>query len=225
VFVDSRHDLSAEMWPVFLASHSPGTRLAAMEEAYRRWGIGLSLFRGPTFALVRPAPGWQLLFKAGDQELYQRQDAPAAAQNVSRARSWLVAHASRPAADLTELALQVGAERWLRAPYQRARAQKAERLAHSPLTEDVQRGLSLQAELLFDAGHYARALPLLERVLAQDPGDIKAAYRALLATLASADLPAARRWLALLQDRRAELSGPQRDRLRAVEHAIASRTP
>lgn len=222
VFVDSRHDLTDVMWPVFLAAHSPGTRLAAMEEAYRRWGIGLSLFRGPTFALVRPAPGWQLLFKAGDQELYQHLAAPGAEQNVARARAWLLARAARPAADLTELAREVGAERWLRAPYQRARAQRAERLAHSALVEDVQRGLSLQAELLFDAGHYTQALPLLERVLARDPDDLRAAYKALLATLATADLPAARRWLQLLNARSAGLSAAQRDRLRAIAQAIAA---
>jgi tetratricopeptide (TPR) repeat protein len=208
---------------VFLAAHSPGTRAAAMEEAYRRWGIGLSLFRGPTFPLVRAPPAWQLLFKAGDQELYQRLDAPNAALNMERARSWLAARAPQPGTDLTQLALQVGAQRWLRAPYQIHRGHKARELLRSGLAEDVQRGLSLQAELLFDAGHYAQALPLLERLLARAPGDTKAAYKALLAALGSADEPAVVRWLPVLQQRRAQLSGPQRDRLRAIEQASAAR--
>jgi hypothetical protein len=223
VFVDSRHDLTPAMWPVFLAAHSPGSRAAAMEQAYRHWGIALSLFRGPTFALVRPPLTWQLLFKAGDQELYQRLDAPNAALNMQRAQRWLAARAPQPGADLTQLALQVGAQRWLRAPYQIQREHKARELLRSRLAEDVQRGLSLQAELLFDAGRYAQALPLLEGLLARTPGDTKAAYKALLAALATGDQLAAQRWLPVLRQRRAQLSGPQRDRLRAIEQAMAAR--
>jgi hypothetical protein len=219
VFVDSRHDLTPAMWPVFLASHSPGTRAAAMEEAFRRWGIGLSLFRGPTFALVRPSPDWQLLYKAGDQELYQRLGAPNSATNLARARSWLTAHAARPeaGADLTALALEVGAERWLGAPYQVHRDQRARQLLHSSHPADVQEGLSLRAELLFDAGRYDQALPLLQRLLARDPGDVKAAYKALLTALATGDQAGAGRWLGQLRARQQQLSAPQRDRLRAIE--------
>jgi hypothetical protein len=220
VFADSRHDLTPTMWPVFLASHSPGTRLEAMEEAYRRWGIGLSIFRGPTFALVRPPAAWQLLFKAGDQELYQRLGAPNAEHNLTRARSWLAAHAPAPRADLTQLALQVGAERWLRTPYQQHRVQKAQRLLRSDLAPDVQDGLALQAELLFEAGRYEEAQPVLDQLLARAPGDTRAAYKALLAALATADRGAAQRWLRWLQPRRSQLSAPQRDRLRAIERAM-----
>jgi hypothetical protein len=230
VFVDSRHDLTPAMWPVFLAAHSPGTRQAAMEEAFRRWGIGLSLFRGPTFALVRPPPTWQLLFKAGDQELYQRLGAPKADANQARARIWLTARAARPdaeraappGADLSALALQVGAERWLRAPYQVRRERQAQRLLRSQFAEDVQRGLSLRSELLFDAGRYEQALPVLDLLLTRDPDDIRAGYKALLARLAIDDRASARRRLRLLQARRAQLSAPQRDRLGAIEQALAT---
>jgi hypothetical protein len=41
VFVDTRHDLTSEMWPVFMASHSPGTRPQAMREAFQRWRVEL----------------------------------------------------------------------------------------------------------------------------------------------------------------------------------------
>jgi tetratricopeptide (TPR) repeat protein len=219
VFVDTRHDLTPEMWPIFLAAHAPGTRLVAMEEAFRRWGLGLSVFRGPTFPLVQPARGWQLLFKAGEQELYQRLDSRLASTNIARARAWLRARTSKPDQDLSALAVQVGAERWLRAPYQLRRARKAGELLRSGDAEDAMSGLSLQAELLFDAGDYGQALARLEQVLARSPRDTKAAYKALLAALALGRRPQAQRWFSLLRERATELSSTQQSRLHAIAAA------
>jgi hypothetical protein len=219
MFVDSRHDLTPEMWPVFLAAQMPGTRPAAMEQAFRRWGIELATFRGPTFPLVRPPPNWRLLYKAGDQELYQHVGGRHAETNVARAMTWLTARAQKPAEDLSALATQVGGEHWLRAPYQVYRGHEAQRLLASQRLEDVTRGLALQAALLFDAGRHAQALATLKLLLARQPANTRAAYQALLASLALGDHVEARQWFAVLQERRAELSPPQRNRLLAIEKA------
>ena len=219
VFVDSRQDLTREMWPLFLAAQSAGSRPHAMETAFSRWGIGLAAFRGPTFPAVRPGRDWQLLYKAGDQELYQRLGARDAAQNLARARAYLEKHASDKSAPLEALAVQVGSRRWLAAPYQQFRARKAEALLASSLGEEAAEGLRLKASLWFEAGLYAPALGALETLLRHDPNNIKAAYQAALAALALEDAARAKLWLKRLSENKDGLSPQQRNRLRAINPA------
>ena len=205
-----------EMWPVFLAGQAAGSRPAAMEEAFLRWGIGLSVFRGPTFPAVRAPESWQLLYKAGDQELYQRVGARHADANIARARDFLAARAHDKHATLEALAIDVGSTRWLAAPYQRFRAQKADALLASGVGQDAAEGLRLKASLWFEAGLYPRALAALESVLRAQPDNTKAMYQAALAALALDDRARAQTWLKRLAARKAQLSPLQRNRLRAV---------
>ena len=65
------------------------------------------------------------------QELYQNLAGVHAAQNIARARSWLAARSDRSAQELGTLATQVGAQRWLQAPYQQLRARRATTLLAS----------------------------------------------------------------------------------------------
>jgi hypothetical protein len=217
VFVDSRQDLTPEMWPLFLAAQSAGTRARAMEAAFKRWGIGLSAFRGPTFPAVRAPRHWQLLYKAGDQELYQRVGTPEAATNIARARDFLAARARDKDLPLEALAVEVGSVRWLHAPYQRHRAQKAAALLDSANVDEAAEGLRLKAGLWFDAGRYEAALGALETLLRAQPGNLKVLYQATLAALALGDENRARSWLKQLAAEQAQLSPQQRNRLRAID--------
>jgi len=216
VFVDTRHDLTTEMWPVFMAAHSPGSRPRAMRQAFDRWGVELSAFRGPTFPAVHPDAAWQLLYKAGDQELYQNTAGRHAAQNMDRAQRWLSARAPRAHADLTSLAVQVGSQQWLAAPYQRHRARQATALLASNLLVDRMEGLRISATLLFDAGSYAEAREPLRQLLARDPHDTRALYQALLCAVALRDRTSARSLLTELSQRSHVLSPQQRGRLAAI---------
>jgi tetratricopeptide (TPR) repeat protein len=217
VFVDSRQDLSPEMWPLFLAAQSAGTRPPAMEQAFRRWGIGLAAFRGPTFPAVRAPESWQLLYKAGDQELYQRRMAPNAATNIARARDYLTARARDPNVALEQLAIEVGSARFLAAPYQRFRAQKADALLHSTAADEAAEGLRLKASLWFEAGLYPAALGTLEALLRVQPDNVKALYQAALAALALGEDARAHALLRRLAAQRAQLSAQQMNRLHAID--------
>jgi hypothetical protein len=217
VFVDSRQDLTPEMWPLFLAAQTAGSRPEAMERAFRRWGIGLSAFRGPTFPAVRAPTGWQLLYKAGDQELYQRVDADNAATNIGRARAYLSSRAHNKDAPLAVLAVEVGSARWLAAPYQRFRAHKAEALLGSDNNEDAAEGLGIKAGLWFDAGLYGSALGALETLLRAQPNNVRALYQATLAALALGDEARVHPLLKRLAAQKAQLSPQQRIRLRAID--------
>lgn len=217
VFVDSRQDLTPEMWPLFLAAQTAGSRPPAMDEAFRRWGIGLSAFRGPTFPAVRAPASWQLLYKAGDQELYQRRDAPNAEANIARARHYLEARARNPQQPLETLAIEVGSTRFLAADYQRFRAQQADALMSRGDVEDACEGLRLKASLWFEAGLYPAALAALETLLQSQPDNSKALYQAALAALALGDDAKARALLRKLAPMQAALSPQQRNRLKAID--------
>jgi tetratricopeptide (TPR) repeat protein len=181
VFVDTRHHLTSEMWRIFRRSNDPLSRLGAMDEAFSRYGIGLAVFEGPTFPLVTPPPTWELLFKAGPQEVYQRVDHPEAAHNRARAAAELarigrsVAGELRPHS-LDRIAVLAGADVWLSRPWQRRRLAEA---ARDIATEDeaVQaRGYALRGGLLHQAGLRARARPDLERAVELDPTRARAWY-------------------------------------------------
>ncbi|HVZ37056.1 MAG TPA: tetratricopeptide repeat protein, partial [Polyangiaceae bacterium] len=222
VFVDSRHDLSREMWPVFLASQHAHTRPAAMDYAFRRWGVELAVFRGPTFPLVVAPPEWRLVFKAGDQELYQHVAGANAAGNLERTRNWL--RARRPLSadtDLAQLAREVGAAMWLAAPYRLHQQATARALAQSGKRSDVLQGLSIESQLLFAAGRYGAAQRVLDQLLALDPQDAKALYRAALTAFALDDRERARRAVGALRSHGSELSSAQLGRLLALQAALA----
>jgi hypothetical protein len=209
VFVDTRQNLSPAMWPLFLASQRSDTRPAALAEAHRRWGIELAIFRGPTFPLITPPPTWHLLYKAGDQELYQHRAGPHARENERRAYAWSVRHGGP---------LQVGAQRWLTA-HARQRAE-ALVLQRSTAPEDHLEGLLLESKLLFEAGAYAETLSLVNRALRLAPDHAQLLYRAALCAYVGGDLEAARTAMRKLAPHQAELSEPQRARMVVLARAL-----
>lgn len=225
IFVDSRHDLSREMWPVFLASMALDRRPSAMDFAFRRWGIELAVFRGPTFPAIRESGDWQLLYKTGDQELYQHRQGHHATSNTERAQRWLTAHAD-PVLLPTDsrevgLATRVGAARWLRAPYQRFRLTKARSLSASLETARKIEGITIEADLFYDAGLFSHALSLLHEVLSLDPNHVGARYRAALASFALGQNDESRRHFIQLRPHSDALSKHQLERLVVLSQALA----
>jgi hypothetical protein len=231
VFVDSRHHLTEEMWPVFMASQNPDQRDAALEYAFKRWGIELTACRGPTFAAILPSSTqWQLLYKAGDQELYQHRRGRHATLNLNRTWRWLGAQRSYKAferpLDLERLdreARDIGASRWLGAPFQRYRAQKARMLVSSPDRERKCLGLALQSTLQFDAGKYQEALATLQQILKQRPDDSTALYRTLLASLAIGDTSRALSTVDRIKSHPADLTVHQLRRVAAIYGMLSAR--
>ena len=226
VFADSRHHFTPPMWPVFLASQSPRLRPTAMDEAFRRWGVELTAFSGPTFPAIRPHASWQLLYKAGDQELYEHRRGAHAQVNLQRTRAWLARTESHRsdlteigAAELSHAMTAAGAKRWLSAPYRVHRRAQLARLAQQP-TKRVE-ALRGEASLLYDTGNYADALQLLAQVLTLNPGDTAALYRAALASHALHRPEDSQSYLERLRPSIATLSKHQRGRLSVLAEQLA----
>lgn len=161
VFADSRQNFSPEMWQLYLATLSIQTRAAALEAAFRRWGVELVMLRGPTFALGRPPASYQLLYKAGDQEIYQHVAGAHARQNLQRARTFLIAHGARPDEDLTSAATRIGAERFLSGRFQARKLARAQAQAESSNIEARADAQVQIGETYYRAGLYQEALAAL----------------------------------------------------------------
>lgn len=226
VFVDTRHHLTPEMWPVFLRSHRSLDRERAMEEAFARWGVELALFRAPTFPLIVPPPEWQLLYKAGDQELYQRLGGAHAAENLERARAELLRRGVDPIPDGDRAALARGAQDvggydWLTARYQRRREARAHRALASEVATERVRGHRIRADLWFRAGVYEQALWNLESLLDLAPDDAPSRARAALAHYVLGRPERARTHLAAFTPAQAAaLPAVERGRLMLLERAL-----
>lgn len=204
VFVDTRHDLTPEMWPVFLASHRPLDRPRAMETAFSKWGVELAVFAGPTFPLIVAPTEWQLLYKAGEQEVYQRRGGIHAEANIERAREALRRRGQDPGAPTDAVALataatRAGAERWLADPYQRRRAGRAHRALASDAPAEQARGHRIRGDLLLRAGDYARAASDFDRAAELVPDDATSRTRAALAHFALGRVDDVRRELEALR--------------------------
>jgi hypothetical protein len=167
VFVDTRHNLDERMWRLFVASHHPFERGAALDEAFRLWGIDLAVFRSPTFPLYVPETPWVMLYKAGDQEVLARADTERGRENIRRAAALLEERSGEtlprredglpsPTAVWT-LASRVGGRAWLSAPFQKMRWSDAEEAAASGDAGAAARGERVQALMLFEAGLYPEA--------------------------------------------------------------------
>ncbi len=226
VFVDTRQNLTPEMWRVFLATLSAKERERALDYAFRRWGVELALFRAPTFALLEPPPNYHLLFRAGDQELYQRVDGKHAAENIARARAELARLGPVRVDEPTELAAtRVGAELWLsRAEQVRVLAQAAaEEKSPDPVVRG--RGAARRGELYYRAGLYDQAA----RAFAAEPLALRSTrhlYFAALSWFGAQHRENARTLLSVLEQRDlSELSRRQLERLTMLRAALAEPRP
>jgi hypothetical protein len=224
-FVDSRHDLTPEMWPIFLRSHDPLARPPMMARAFARYGTELSAFRAPTFPAHVPDAGWMLLWKAGDEEIFQHERGAHAVANVARLRRWLASRGVAEAAQLPiralgEASTRIGARAWLAAPMQRLRRRDARREQASPDPGTRERGLREEGAMLWQAGLYPEAARLLERALALDPEDAKARHFAALSYFAAGQFEEARAHLAVLLPLQARLTPVQRGRMAHLARAL-----
>jgi hypothetical protein len=218
VFVDTRQNLTPEMWRVFLASRSAAQRPHALEYAFRTWGVELAVFRGPTFPLIVPPPTWQLLFKAGDQEVYQHLGGAHAAGNLARTRAFLRVGAD---ADLALAATRVGAQVWLSSPTQRGLEGAAEVEIASASPTLRQHGHAAMGELLYRAGLYPRALAHFSAAEQLGPVSTSTLYFHALSCFAAGEHAALVRLIPLLERRdERELSPRQRERLDLLRAAL-----
>jgi len=220
VFADSQHHFTPEMWQVFRATHDSLQRPAGLEHAFARYGTELAFFRGPTFPLGAP-PNFRLLYKAGDQEVYQDLRGQHARANLERTRKWLANQGlmvgpDPTAPELPELARKLGAERYLAAKYPSLLAANARRDTQS--RDAAVRGSAhyALAQLLYRAGEHAAAGLELTHALAEVPHDPVVRYLAAQNTFASGDFVAAQPLLLeLLRDPRA-LAPRQQRRIAAM---------
>lgn len=223
VFVDSRQNFTSEMWDLFLATLSVRTRTAALDTAMKRWGVELAVFRGPTFALGTAAPGWQLLYRSGDQEVHQHLAGAHAAQNLARARAFLRKQApGLSGLNQTELALRVGARLWLQKPAQQAAiAQSKVRIASNQRQAQWQGHLEL-AELYYRAGLCEPSLSALDEAIRRSPLAPRHLYVDAMCAYATANMSRVRERLSQLRQLGVTtLTARQRERLDLLLQASA----
>jgi hypothetical protein len=213
VFVDTRQNLTPEMWRVFLATRSAMERSAALEHAFRRWGVELAVFRAPTFPLLRAPSGWQLLYRAGDQEVFQHLGGAHAATNLERTRRYLDTHGQAGVA-LDLAAVRAGSARWLARPEQRRTLHEAEARAKAATDSERAAGLVALGELHYRAGLYADAQRNFAQAAVFAPLPTKQLYFAALSSYGAGDLEHARQLVGQLERRDLnELSRRQLERL------------
>jgi hypothetical protein len=191
VFVDTRQNLTPEMWQVFLATRSATERTAALEHAFRRWGVELAVFRAPTFPLLRAPKGWQLLYRAGDQEVFQRAGGAHETRNFERTRRYLDAHGQAGVAmDLA--AVRAGSARWLARPAQRRTLHEAQARAKASSDGERAAGLVALGELHYRAGLYADAQRHFAQAAVFAPLPTRQLYFAALSSYGAGDVDHAR---------------------------------
>ncbi len=224
VLIDTRHHLKGAMWDVFKLSHDVATRPLGLELGMRRYGLELAVFRGPTFPLIVPAEGWVLLFKAGDQEVYQHVDGTHAAQNMARAHAWLVDNGAQDVSppqtgsEYAETVTRLGALMWMKGPLQQERLQLAmARLADGDERARA-RGYRGRARLMLQAGDYRAALSDYRQAMELDAGNPRAVVGTALSALALGQPEVARDALSRMSRLpRAALSADERRRLSLLE--------
>ncbi len=223
VFADSRQNFSPEMWQLYLATLSIQTRAAAIDAAFRRWGVELVMLRGPTFALGRAPAGFQLLYKAGDQEVYQHVAGAHARENLRRTRAFLSAHGARPDEDLTQAATRVGAERFLSSRFQSRKLAQAREQAGTANAE-LRAAAHVQiGETYYRAGLYPEALAALGEAQRVGTVTARAIYVDAFCSFAVGDLERVRAKLSQLGAFGAgALSRRQQERVTLLRAAVGS---
>jgi hypothetical protein len=196
VFADSRHHFTPDMWQIFRQTHDALQRPAGLSNAFGRYGTELVLFRGPTFPLGVP-PHYRLLYKAGDQELFQDLRGRHARDNLERTRRWLARQgltvpedASAP--EIPELARRLGAQRYLASAYLQLEAAGARRELMDPSAAVRGKAHQTLAGLAYRAGEHAAAALEFESALAERPNDPVLRYQAAQNLFAVGDYARAR---------------------------------
>lgn len=139
-FFDTRHHLTTDMWTLLKGSLSLPNRTKAMNMGFQEYGLELAVFKNGGEPFDRAPEGWKLLFKAGPQVIYQRDDGPNARGNFRRAkRVW------RKEGD----PVAYGGKRWLNNPW-RSREMEGSR--------GTLKGQFLNARRRYRAGQYREAL-------------------------------------------------------------------
>lgn len=166
VFVDTRHHLTAAMWDTYYAFHNPLTRSEASKAAANTWDVDLIAYTGPTFPLQQAPIGWELLFKAGPQELYLRSDSPHAHGNRLRALKWAGVSKSESTTVVAQEVVPKAAQRWLSHRFNKTRLTEA----HAMLGKDVGgKSERIIGGILAQAGAFNEAKPFLLESSRQSP--------------------------------------------------------
>jgi hypothetical protein len=195
VFADSRHHFTPDMWQIFRQTHDALQRPIGLDQAFTRYGTELAMFRGPTFPLGTP-PNFRLLYKAGDQELFQDLRGRHARSNVERTRRWLVGQGLAVpedafAPEIPELARKLGAQRYLASAYPQLEAAQAQRELQDASAAIRGKAHQTLAGLAYRAGEHAAAAVEFERAIAERPDDPVLRYQAAQNLFAAGDYPRA----------------------------------
>ncbi len=182
LFADTRQNLTPEMRELVEQTFNPLSRPRAMQAAADRWGIELALFNGPTFPLHLPGPGWELLYKAGPEEVYQRSGGEHAEENRRLAARYLrdrgISLPERPGpARLRRAAIEVGARDWLLDTQRVWRQRRAWQDLRSPDERKRLRARKTRGYSMYLTGNYRAAISDLEAVARVDPRDATVRYR------------------------------------------------
>ncbi|HKP60437.1 MAG TPA: tetratricopeptide repeat protein [Polyangiales bacterium] len=199
VFADTRHHFTPDMWKIFRQTHDALQRPLGLSTAFASYGTELAMFRGPTFPLGTP-PNYRLLYKAGDQELFQDLRGRHAHQNLERTRRWLERQGVRvpedpSAPEIPELARKLGAERYLASPYPQLEAADARRQIQDASAAVRCKGHQTLAGLAYRAGDHAAAAVEFEGALRERPDDAVLRYQAAQNSFAGGDYARARAML------------------------------
>jgi hypothetical protein len=227
VFADSRHHFDAPMWSIFRGSHDPLERPAALEHAFARYGSELVVFRGPVFPLGAPAR-YRLLYRAGDQEVYQDLRGRNAVRNLQRTRTWLARQGHDVPKDPSDatipvLAAELGQRAFLATPYNSLLQREIERDRQSGDPVVALAGERALARLLYRAGANVQAAPHFARALASAPHDSALRYEAGQNAFAHGDYAQAESLLDAAQAHPAGLSARQRRRALAIREVALAR--
>jgi hypothetical protein len=203
VLADTRQNFTPELRELVFATFDPQRRPKAMEIAATRFGIDIAVFKAPTFPLHLPAPGWELLYKAGFEEVHQRTAGPRAERNRQQIAAYLRglgARLSEPIdrMQLTDAAVAEGARRYLSDAFTAERARAAEEDLASDDRARQLRGRRVRGYLRYVTGAYAAARADLEVAAQLDAADATLRYRLSACHFVLGDLAAARSTLLAL---------------------------
>lgn len=173
VFVDTRHHLNNPMWETYYSFHNPQTRADAANRAADNWGLDLIAFSGPTFPFQQPPKGWELLFKAGPQELYLRTNSANAEKNRLRALEWAGAQRQDPRHSVAAAVIPQAAQRWLGHPFNKSRLTEAQATIGKDPSGKSERTIG---GILAQAGAYIDARPYLVESSRLSPNNVRTWY-------------------------------------------------
>ena len=173
VFFDTRHNLTPRMWDILLEGLSLPRRTNAMQASFHEFGTELAVVKHGAEPFDAPPVGWELLYKAGPEVIYQHKNGLNSTENLAKARAFLKGKSAR----------DFGGNRWLNEKW------RANRILEDQNTHE---GRLRNARRLYRADQYDRAADAFDACLGSAEFDPVVSLWASAAHYRSGDLQAAR---------------------------------